>query len=146
VWHDLDQGRAYINILHILRSPAHLPYAVCMYHVKLSSTNILHIRGRDRDRERECERRSCFYVLVSGTLLLSQGLLIGRTPKCVQMLSLRKRKHVQPSPHVCFHCRARCFHFASFFLILQSHGRPFAKSRTSQIWEVAGANTSNFCE
>ena len=91
-------------------------------------------------------RRSCFYVLVSGTLLLSQGLLIGRTPKCVQMLSLRMHKHVQPSPHVCFHCRARCFHFASFFLILQSHGRPFAKNRTSQIWEVAGANTSNFCE
>ena len=27
------------------------------------------------------KRRSCFYVLVSGTLLLSQGLLIARTPK-----------------------------------------------------------------
>ena len=59
--------------------------------------------------------------------------------------------HAQARPaitplHVCFHCRARCFHCASSFLILQPHGRPLAKNRTSQIWEVAGANTSTCCQ
>ena len=59
--------------------------------------------------------------------------------------------HAQERPaitplHVCFHCRARCFHCASSFLILQPHGRPLAKNRTSQIWEVAGANTSTCCQ
>ena len=60
----------------------------CLHRVQIACTNA----GPDK-------MRSCFYVLVSGTLLLSQRPLIGRTPKCVQMLSLHMRKHVQPSLH-----------------------------------------------
>ena len=94
---------------------------ICMHAHPIACTNT----GPDK-------RRFCFYVLVSGTLLLSQGLLADRTdPEGVQMLSLRKRKHVQPFIHVSFHCQAKCFHCASSFLFLQPHGRPFAKNQPS---------------
>ena len=57
-------------------------------------------------------------------------------PEGVQMLSLRKRKHVQPFIHVSFHCQAKCFHCASSFLFLQPHGRPFAKTQNDANWKV----------
>ena len=48
---------------------AGIDYA-CLHRVQIACTNA----GPDK-------MRSCFYVLVSGTLLLSQGPLIVRTPK-----------------------------------------------------------------
>ena len=64
-------GRSGINywegVVYVIL--AGIDYA-CLHRVQIACTNA----GPDK-------MRSCFYVLVSGTLLLSQGPLIVRTPK-----------------------------------------------------------------
>ena len=61
---------------------AGIDYA-CIHRAQIACTNA----GPDK-------MRSCFYVLVSGTLLLSQGPLIARTPKCANALLTRTQARV----------------------------------------------------
>ena len=91
--------------------------------------NCLHKRGSGQEA-------TLFLCTCLGDLASLARAADRADPEGVQMLSLRKLKHVQPFIHVSFHCQAKCFHCASSFLFLQPTGRPFAKTQNDANWKV----------